>query len=362
MTTSTMATVAGSGRPATWTTSVEDAPVALAVRPAGPAGPGLLAVAGAAGLLSVRDLAGRPVATASASGGLLTLAWSPDGAVLAAGGPEGSYWWTAAGGLERLDTTGWCASLAWNEAGRLAVADGRSAAVFEAGPPDHTPVLCWDTPEVASTVSAVLWLRLGRELALAAYGGLHAFAAGRRGPVRELAYAGSLLVAAASPDGRWLVSGNQDASIHVWRRRDGAELEMSGLPRKVTRLAFDSSGRWLAANGSPDSTVWDFSGRGPGGTAPRLLAAHSDGATALAWHPRSALVATGGADGVVALWDVPGAVPGRALGPAWSSRTASGAPVTALAWTPGGDTIVVAAADGTLAAVAPADVNVEPPR
>lgn len=49
-------------------------------------------------------------------------------------------------------------------------------------------------------------------------------------------------------------------------------------------------------------TVWDFSGKGPEGTAPRSLRCHET-VTALAWRPGAAgHLASGGADGTVALW------------------------------------------------------------
>jgi hypothetical protein len=59
---------------------------------------------------------------------------------------------------------------------------------------------------------------------------------------------------------------------------------MSGYPEKVSCLTFDDTGFWLAADGAPDLTVWDFSGKGPSGTAPRQLRRHET-VTAPAWRP-----------------------------------------------------------------------------
>ncbi|MDQ1289292.1 MAG: hypothetical protein QG622_2858 [Actinomycetota bacterium] len=331
-----------------WTATVDDAPAALAVTtPAGPDDPAV-AVVGADGLVVLLTSTGRVLATATAHGGALTAAWSPDGTVLAVGGPEGAYRWNRAEGLAPLRAGGWCQALAWAPDGQLAVADDRTTAVFDTrsllAPASSGWVeRSWATPEVRSTVTALSWLRGGREIAVASYGGVSAFSRTRL--ARELPYAGSLLDIAVSGDGRWLVSGNQDASVHVWRLRDGSELEMDGYPRKVTRVAFDATGRWLAADGAPGITVWSFAGGGPGGTSARMLSAHPDGATAVAWHPRRPVLATAGADGTVALWDVEGVAPGRPAPPDRSVVVSAPGgqpdPVTALAWLT--DDVLVAA-------------------
>ena len=83
-------------------------------------------------------------------------------------------------------------------------------------------------------------------------------------PVGHLPYPGSHLAIAATANDRWVCTGNQDRSVHIWRTRDGNELEMAGYPDKVTHVVFDDTGRWLANNGAPDITVWDFAGKGPG--------------------------------------------------------------------------------------------------
>lgn len=336
-----------------WTTVIDDAPVALAVTAAvGPRDPAV-AVVGADGLVAILTRAGDVVTTRAVPGGVLTAAWSPDGAVLAVGGPQGAQRWTAEDGLVPLRAGGWCQALAWSPAGQLAVADDRTAAVFAAGPqtrPSHSAWVerSWCTPEVASTVTALVWLRDGRELAVAGYGGVRAFSGARL--ARELDYAGSLLSMAASPDGRWLVSGNQDASVHVWRLRDRSELEMSGYPSKVTQVTFDASGRWLATNGASVTTVWDFSGRGPGGRAARILAAHPEGPTALAWHPRLPLLATAGADGTLALFDVPAMALGRPGAPYRSLVAADDESISALAWLDE-RCVVVATRSGTVSSM-----------
>ncbi|MEU0434507.1 hypothetical protein ABZ153_23225 [Streptomyces sp. NPDC006290] len=43
---------------------------------------------------------------------------------------------------------------------------------------------------------------------------------------------------------------------------------MSGYLEKVSRIAFDDTDLWPAADGASDVTVCDFSGKGPEGTEP----------------------------------------------------------------------------------------------
>jgi hypothetical protein len=103
---------------------------------------------------------------------------------------------------------------------------------------------------------------------------------------------------------------------------------MPGYPDKVTRIAFDRTGAWLANNGASDLTLWEFTGKGPRGRSPRLLRGH-DTVTALAWRPGGTAVrASGGPEGGVCGWDVGRGVPGPPMRPTW--RYDTGSAVTAL--------------------------------
>jgi WD40 repeat protein len=333
---------AGTRAAAGWRASVDDAPVAVA------GGGGLLAVGGAAGTAWVLEAAGgHPAGTVTLPGGILDLAFSPDGGHLALTGPQGSVLWHAGDGHATTLASGrWSARARWAGPGRVAVADGRTAVVL-----DTAGCQLWRTDEAPSTVTDLAWLRGGRRLAVAAYNGVRCHERHQPGPVASYGYPGSHLAVAASADGRWICTGNQDASIHIWRARDAAELTMSGYPGKVSRLAFDDTGRWLASDGAPEVTVWDFAGKGPEGRAPRMLAAH-DTVTALAWRPGSgAVLATAGAEGTVALWDAAAGRPGRTrtTSAAWNLEDG----IAALAWN-GPGTLLAATRSGTVHALDPA--------
>lgn len=324
-----------------WRHIVDDAPIALATTG------DLIAVGGASGTAWILEAGdGRSVSTVTLAGGLLDLAFSPDGGHLALTGPAGfALWAPTTGETTAGDTMRWSARCRWATSERVAVADGRTAVVLDTDGRE-----LWRTEPAPSTVTDLAWLRDGRRLALTAYNGVRCHERHRPDPVAGYHYVGSHLAIAASPNGRWICTGNQDASIHIWRTRDATELTMSGYPGKVSRLAFDDTGRWLAADGAPEVTVWDFAGKGPQGTSPRMLRAH-DAVTALAWRPGGAAVlATGGAEGTVAVWDAAAGSPGHARTTA--TRWELGDQVTALAWH-GRDRLLAATHDGIIHCLAP---------
>ncbi|MFM9372817.1 WD40 repeat domain-containing protein [Streptomyces sp. Da 82-17] len=322
-----------------WEITVDDAPVALSARK------DFVAVAGAEGLVRVLDGAmGAEMGALELAGGALSVQLSPAAQQLAVTGPSGCALWRRADGRVVVREQGaWSASAAWADEGRVAVASGRTAVVLDADGGE-----LWRTEPAKSTVTDLAWLRRGRRLAVAAYGAVHGHERHTPAPVVTYPYIGSHLALAVSPTEKWICSGNQDASIHIWRTRDGSELTMSGYREKVARLAFDDTGRWLAADGAPDVTVWDFGGQGPAGTAPRSLRRHA-AVTALAWRPGDAgHLATGGRDGTVALWYATSGRPDSPLTPA-RSLDGEGSAVAGLAWA-GPHLLVAAYRDGRLRA------------
>lgn len=324
-----------------WQATVDDAPVALA------AAGDLVAVGGAEGTVWILDLAtGSPRGTVALPGGLLDLAFSPDGAHLAFTGPSGYGIWRAADGQAVLRKgLRWSARTSWAAPDRLAVADGRTVVVID---PDGLEL--WRTDPAPSTVTDLTWIRDGRRLAVTSYGGVRCYERHRSDPIASYAYLGSHLAIAAAPSGRWICTGNQDASIHIWRTRDARELTMSGYPSKITKLAFDDGSRWLAADGAPEVTVWDFAGKGPEGRAPRMLRVH-EAVTALAWRPgNAAVLATGGTEGILALWHPESCTPGRHHSP--GAQWEYDEEITAVAWS-GPALLLATTRDGTVRCLAP---------
>jgi len=302
-----------------WRVEVDDGVVALSA-----AEDGRVAVAGAEGSLSLLSAEGELQGRQVVSTGCLAAAWSPDGDHLALGTLDGVLILDRTGTVIAERRGGWCCSVAWSPDGtRLASGVGRSVVVLDAA---GTEIF---SGERASTVTAVAWVN--RRVASAAYGGVHLHHASRTAPRDQMPFTGSLLALSVSPDRKWIATGNQDATLHVWRLgRSGDELSMSGYPRKISALAFSPDSTMLASGGGSDVTVWDFTGRGPRGSTPRVLSGHEEAVVALAWASRGGLLAAAASDGSVAVWHPARARPGRPEPAIESMRRDS--PATALCW------------------------------
>jgi WD40 repeat protein len=317
-------------------------------------------------------------------GGALRVSWSAPSVapgVLASAGQDGHVrLWNADTGecIAELDAAGvdgahdarrivpWAEHVTWSPAGdRLATAAGREVRVWHAD-----GRLVQRHPPLTSTVSALAWRRAGSpgdvRLSAAAYGGVMLYAEARQ-PVdcdelavveRRFDWRGSFLTMAWSPNGHVLAAGMQESAIHLWvapratngaRRGSGdetafADLEMSGYPTKVRELAWSPDSKLLATGGGTEVTVWSFAGKGPAGTRPRQLRGHVILVSDVAFHCRGSLLASGGEDGQLMVWDLARTIDtpsGECLVPGG---------VTSVAWHPEERVVLGAHASGRVAA------------
>ena len=141
------------------------------------------------------------------------------------------------------------------------------------------------------------------------------------------------MVVAWSPNGEYLSTGDQDASVHFWLVREGRDLMMSGYPRKVRELAWDRTGRWLATGGGAQVIIWDCS-RSPEGTDPLVLEHHEVPLCQLAYQRGGDLLASASLDGALAVWEPLGRREPIASLPADDDE------ITAIAWTTRDDLVV----------------------
>jgi WD40 repeat protein len=176
------------------------------------------------------------------------------------------------------------------------------------------------------TITALAAQPAGGCFAVAYFGGVVLWDADDFVAQKEFAYANGIQALVWSPDNKWLVSGNQDPSVHLWIPETDVELNMSGYETKVKHLSFDHGSRWLATSGGPDACVWDCAGSGPEGREPMMLP-HPVAVCAVAFQNQHGLLATASEDGVVQLWSPERRTPLRAT-------VRMPAAATKLAWSP----------------------------
>lgn len=168
-------------------------------------------------------------------------------------------------------------------------------------------------------------------------------------PERRYEWQGSSLVAEWSRDGRFIATGDQDATVHFWFAESGMDLQMWGFQSKVMELSWDHTSRYLATGGGISPTIWDCDGpEGPRDQSPIELVGHSEHVRALAFAHHRQILASGDAAGLLVVWS-----PLRSNDPV-EQRGAMDA-VTAIEFAPDDSVLAVGHADGevTLYQVSP---------
>jgi WD40 repeat protein len=294
-----------------WAGQLDDYVIDLAWSPDG----SRLAAASAAGpiaLFSGADGSAR-VDLPGHEGGSNAVAWRPMSLLLASGGQDGAVklWDGAAGQHVATAELGrsWVERLAWRPGAAspvLAASAGRRFAFLGAdGAVRHS------FPDAPKTVTALAWHPQGGSAAVAYFGGVCLWGADDFLSQKEYAYGNAIHALSWSPDARWLVSGNQDPSVHLWMPGSDVELQMSGYEGKVRHLCFDHASRWLATSGSHEACLWDCSGPGPEGREPVMLP-HAAPVCGVAFQRAHSLLATAAEDGSVVLWSPERSQPLRA--------------------------------------------------
>ena len=320
-----------------WSLSVDGYPVTLAWSPDG----SLLAVAAAEGTVHLFDTDGRSYATlAGHAMGVLDLSWSRDGSRLVTGGQDGvARIWRPDGTCTATLDHGkqWVQRARFApHAPQLVTAAGRQLRFWGA---DGEPLLACEPEDY--TIEDCQWLDDGTGVVTCAYGAARIWRAANVRAVQSYAWHGALLAVATSPRGHALAAGLQEAGLHYWRMTDGDALYMRGYATKVRELSWDADGRYLASGGGASVVIWDCTGSGPAGTEPLVLDLHVKPITALAFAPRGSALASGSRDGSAVV-----------IGPETEDGAGSlvrDSPVSELAWNPDGSRVAFAFEDGHIA-------------
>jgi sterol desaturase/sphingolipid hydroxylase (fatty acid hydroxylase superfamily) len=150
----------------------------------------------------------------------------------------------------------------------------------------------------------------------------------------------AVLAVAVSADGRTVVSGHEDGTIHVWDADGRPRFTLTGHLRPVRGVAVSADAKRIVS-GSYDRTVrvWDAQTR----QVKHTLTGHAGFVLSVAVSADASRIVSASADGVVKLWDGvtgkeqltlsrgPGAVPGVAIS-ADGRRVVSASWATAKVW------------------------------
>lgn len=180
-----------------------------------------------------------------------------------------------------------------------------------------------------------------REVALAGAGGAVLWRLGEREPFARFDWGGASLLAHWSPDGRWLATGDQTPSVHIYDIPRDHPLHMEGFESKVHALDFSADSRRLATAGSPVVTIWPMTGKkGPEGATPLQIEGSESPVQALAFSPASGQLASGDDSGTLLVLAFEKNQVRR-------KRARLGPGISALAWHPTLPLLAIGHSDGT---------------
>jgi WD40 repeat protein/transcriptional regulator with XRE-family HTH domain len=269
-----------------------------------------------------RHLLGSPLRVSGSA--IYSLAFSPNGTILASGAFDGSLrLWDVTRqrlvGAPVRDRTYRCYSTAFNP-------DGTTIACGDVG-----SIAFWnvrrhrvDGPPLLTQGDGVPSLAFSRDGTMLASGGndgtIETWDVRRRIAAAPSSDASSSVFSLQfSPDGALLADGSLDGTVQIW---DAAHLRLLGpqpgrSASRVDTVAFEPSGAMLAI-GSADGVIrlWDVK---QGRWAEPPLAGNAGSVSSVAFSPDGKMLASGTSEGVIQLWDP---AHSQSLGPTMPAKTA----------------------------------------
>jgi WD40 repeat protein len=288
---------------------------------------------------------------------IASLAWSKDGKILAAGTYKEVLLFEQPGGKLVRRLSGHADVVR----GLAFSPDGAVLAAAGGVPGQGGELTLWNTATWVSTkklqghadcIYGLGWRPDGKQIVTTSYDKTVRIWDVEKGqPVTDLKdHADAVYAAGYSPNSKFMATGSADRSIRVWDSATAKRLyTLAGHTEMVTALAFHPTQDQLAT-ASADKSIRLWNLKADGGEAARTLGGQPDVLTDVRYSPDGKLLATAGNDGSVKLWN-------PADGANVRSLPNAGDAVLAVAFSPNSEQLAVGGYDGSVKVYKVADAT-----